>query len=70
MNKIPVLNLLKWNLILGTHVASTLENKPYREFTIGFDKVGFGKFRIFRLDYIRAFQDGFTNDGIMFGVKL
>lgn len=70
LNKIPLFNHLKWNLIIGAHQINIEDTKPYQEFTIGFDKIGFGKFRIFRFDYIRAYQNGFLIDGIMFGVKL
>lgn len=69
MNKIPLLNLLQWNLILGYHQIATPTYKPYQEFTAGFDNIGFGKFRMLRIDYVRAYQGGFQTDGIMFGLK-
>jgi len=69
MNKIPVLNLLQWNLVLGYHALATPDSKPYQEFTAGFDNIGFGKFRMLRIDYVRAYQGGFQTDGIVFGLK-
>jgi hypothetical protein len=69
MNKIPVLNLLQWNLVVGYHALGTPDTKPYHEFTAGFDNVGFGKFRFFRVDYVRAYQGGFATDGFVFGLK-
>ncbi|KGO92869.1 DUF5686 and carboxypeptidase regulatory-like domain-containing protein [Flavobacterium subsaxonicum] len=69
MNKIPLLNLLEWNFIVGYHALATPDAKPYQEFTAGFDNVGFGKFRFFRVDYVRAYQGGFATDGIMIGLK-
>jgi len=69
MNKIPVLNLLQWNLIVGYHALGVPDNKPYQEFSAGFDNVGFGKFRFFRVDYVRAYQGGFATDGFVFGLK-
>lgn len=69
MNKVPLLNLLQWNLVAGYHTIATPGNKPYHEFTAGFDNVGFGKFRVFRIDYVRAYQGGFQTDGIIFGLK-
>ena len=70
MNKIPLLNLLQWNLVLGYHQTATPDYKPYQEFTAGFDNVGFGKFRVFRIDYVRAYNgSSFTTDGVMFGMK-
>ena len=71
MNKIPLLNLLQWNLIVGYHQIAVPDTKPYQEFTAGFDNIGFGKLRIFRVDYVRAYQgSGFVTDGVMFGCKL
>jgi hypothetical protein len=69
MNKIPVLNYLQWNLVVGYHTAATTDTKPYHEFTAGFDNIGIGNFRMLRIDYVRAYQGGFQTDGIMFGLK-
>lgn len=69
MNKIPLLNLLKSNLVLGFHNLSIPNAKPYSEFTIGLNNLGFGKFKLFRVDYIRSYQNGFQGDGIIFGLK-
>jgi hypothetical protein len=69
MNKIPLLNKLQWNLVVGYHALATPDSKPYHEFNAGFDNVGFGKFRFFRVDYVRAYQGGFATDGIMVGLK-
>ena len=69
INKIPLLNLLKTNLILGAHQLAVPDRKPYQEFSIGLDKLGIGKFRQLRLDYVRSYQGGFVGDGIIFGLK-
>ena len=69
MNKIPLLNLLKSNLVLGFHNLSIPNAKPYSELTIGLNNLGFGKFKLFRVDYIRSYQNGFQGDGIIFGLK-
>ncbi|MDP2161782.1 MAG: DUF5686 family protein, partial [Flavobacterium sp.] len=71
MNKIPLLNKLKSTLILGYHQLATPDNKPYREFSVGLDKLGFGKFRMLRLDYVRSYNgSSFGTDGIMFGLQI
>jgi len=71
MNKVPLLSALQWNLVTGFHQISTPEMKPYRELTVGFDNIGVGAFRIFRVDYVRAYQgSGFAGDGFVFGIKL
>ena len=69
MNKIPLLNKLGWNLVGGFHQLATSDNKPYQEVTIGFDRIGFGKLKMFRVDYVRSYQGGFVGDGLMFGLR-
>jgi hypothetical protein len=69
INKIPLLNLLQSTLVIGFHNLTVPERKPYQEATIGLDNLGFGKFRVFRLDYVRSYQSGFREDGVIFGIK-
>lgn len=69
MNKIPLLNKLQWNLIGGFHQINIPKFKPYQEVTVGFDNIGWGKFRFLRIDYVRSYQNGYQGDGVMFGLK-
>lgn len=69
MNKIPLLNKLQWNLVGGFHQINVPNVKPYQEFSVGFDNIGFGKFRFLRIDYVRAYQNGYQGDGILFGLR-
>lgn len=69
INKIPLLNKLKATLVIGAANLAIPDRKPYNEFSIGLDNLGFGKFRIFRFDYVRAYQGGFLEDGVVFGLK-
>jgi hypothetical protein len=69
MNKIPLLNKLQWNLIGGFHLINVPHAKPYQEVSVGFDNIGFGKFRFLRIDYVRSYQNGFQGDGVMFGIQ-
>lgn len=69
INKIPLLNKLKATLIFGGANLAIPDRKPYNEFSVGLDNLGFGKFRIFRIDYVRAYQSGFLEDGVVFGLK-
>ncbi|MGH2665841.1 DUF5686 and carboxypeptidase regulatory-like domain-containing protein [Flavobacterium sp.] len=68
-NKVPLLNKLKANLILGYHNLSVPDRKPYHEFSAGLNNLGFGKYKIFRFDYVRSYQSGFQTDGVVFGLK-
>lgn len=70
MNKIPLLNKLQWNLIGGFHQINVPKVKPYQEFSVGFDNIGIGKLRIFRVSYVRAYQNGYQGDGFVFGIKM
>ena len=69
MNKIPLLNKLQSKLMLGFKNLSIPDRKPYQEFSVGLSNLGFGKFRILRIDYVRSYQDGFQGDGVMFGIN-
>jgi hypothetical protein len=69
MNKIPLLNKLKSTLVLGYHNLSVPNRSPYHEFSVGLDNLGFGRFKFFRLDYVRSYQNGYQGDGIIFGLK-
>ncbi|RZJ31848.1 MAG: carboxypeptidase-like regulatory domain-containing protein [Flavobacterium sp.] len=69
INKIPLLNKLKATMVLGAANLAIPGRKPYNEFSIGLDNLGFGKFRIFRFDYVRSYQGGFLEDGVVFGLK-
>ena len=69
MNKIPILNKLKSTLNIGFHSLEIPNTKPYSEFTIGLDNLGFGKFRMFRVDYVHSYQNGIEQNGVVFGLK-
>lgn len=70
MNKIPLLNKLNSTLVVGFHNLAVPDKKPYQEFSIGLDHLGFGKFKIFRLDYVRSYQNGYLGDGVVFGLQI
>jgi len=69
MNKIPLLNKLQSQLILGFHNLAIPNRTPYQEFSIGLDNLGVGKFRVLRIDYLRSYQNGYQGDAIIFGLK-
>jgi hypothetical protein len=70
MNKVPLLNKLNSTLIVGFHNLAVPDRKPYQEFSIGLDRLGFGKFKLFRVDYVRSYQNGFMGDGIILGLQI
>ncbi|NER13328.1 carboxypeptidase-like regulatory domain-containing protein [Leptobacterium flavescens] len=69
LGKVPLINKLNFNLVAGANLLSTNGNKPYSEFYVGLDNLGIGKFRFLRLDYVRSYQGGFIQDGVIFGIK-
>lgn len=70
MNKIPLLNLLKSTMNIGFHSLAIPDRKPYTEFTVGLDNLGFGKFKLFRVDYVHSYQGGVQQNGVVFGLKI
>ena len=69
LSRVPLLNKLNYNLVIGAHAFVTEHQKPYQEFTIGIDQIGFKKFRFLRVDYVRSYQNGYQGDAIIFGLK-
>ncbi|MGL2966410.1 DUF5686 and carboxypeptidase regulatory-like domain-containing protein [Flavobacterium sp. XGLA_31] len=69
MNKLPLLKQLQSQLVLGFHNLAIPDRKPYQEFSVGLDNLGYGKYRLLRIDYVRAYQNGYQGDGVIFGLK-
>ena len=69
MNKIPFLNKLQSKLVLGFKNLAVPNRNPYQEYSVGLSNLGFGKFRIFRVDYVRSYQSGYQGDGVLFGLS-
>lgn len=69
LGKIPLVNLLNYNLVLGAHQLSMQDRSPYSEVSIGLDNLGFGKFRFMRLDYVISSYQGHREGGFVFGLK-
>jgi len=69
LGKVPLLNKLNFNLVIGAHLLATPDFKPYQEYSIGIDNIGWGKWRFLRVDYIRSYQSGLQSDAILFGLK-
>jgi len=54
---------------VGGHYLSTQDNKPYGELSIGIDQLGWGKYRLLRLDYVQSYYEGTTKGAFIFGLK-
>ena len=70
LNKIPLINKLNFHLVGGVKSLFMADNKPYSEFAIGLDNLGFGKWRFLRVEYIKSFHDGIQNDGFVLRLSL
>ncbi len=69
LGKIPGINQLNLNLVVGAHFLSTEERKPYSEISVGMDNLGIGKFRLLRVDYVRSYYNGGSDGAFIFGLK-
>ncbi|WP_037320170.1 DUF5686 and carboxypeptidase regulatory-like domain-containing protein [Salegentibacter sp. Hel_I_6] len=69
LGKIPFLNKLNYNLVVGAHALYTQDDKPYSEYSVGIDNLGFGKYRLLRLDYVVSNMDGQREGAFIFGLK-
>ncbi len=70
LNKIPLLNKLNLHLVTGVKGLFTANNKPYSEFTVGLDNLGFGKWRFLRVDWVQSYFNGQKENRIVLGIKL
>ncbi|CAL2103958.1 Carboxypeptidase-like regulatory domain-containing protein [Tenacibaculum sp. 190130A14a] len=70
LSKIPLINKLNFHLVTGAKGLFTGGNKPYSEYSVGLDNVGFGKWRFLRVDFVRSNFNGQSENRVVFGIKL
>ncbi|MCP9201077.1 DUF5686 and carboxypeptidase regulatory-like domain-containing protein [Gramella sp. GC03-9] len=70
LGKLPLINKLNFNLILGAHRLAIDGQSPYSEYSVGIDNLGFGKYRFLRLDYFVSDFGGRREEAFVFGLKL
>lgn len=70
LGKIPLINRLNFHLVTGAKGLLTGGKKPYSEYSIGVDNIGFGKWRFLRIDYVRSNFNGTHDSGFLFGISL
>jgi len=69
LGKLPLLNKLNYNLVIGAHLLATKDNNPYTEYSVGLNNLGFGKYRFLRLDYVVSNFNGQQEGAFIFGLK-
>jgi hypothetical protein len=53
-NKVPILNKLKWNMVVGTNSFYVNRNSNYAELFVGLENI----FKLFRVDMVWGFENG------------
>ena len=70
LSKIPLINKLNLHLVAGGKTLFTAERKPYSEYSLGLNNIGWGKWRFLRIDYVRSNFNGVSKEGWLFGLSL
>ncbi len=71
LDKVPFVNKLGWKVVVGSSFLYTADQKDYLEWSVGIDNIGWGVFRLFRLDYVVGYDQGsYFDRGFKFGIKL
>ena len=69
LNKIPLIRLLNFHFVAGAKALLIGSRKPYTEYSLGLNNVGFGKWRLLRIDYVKSHYNGVSNHGVKFGIN-
>ncbi len=64
LNKLPLIRLLNFHLVTGAKALFTGDRKPYTEYSVGLNNVGYNKWRFLRIDYVQSYYNGVSNNGI------
>ncbi|CAL2089620.1 DUF5686 and carboxypeptidase regulatory-like domain-containing protein [Tenacibaculum sp. 190524A05c] len=70
LNKIPLLNKLNFHTVIGAKSYFSGGRKPYTEYSIGLDNIGWGKWRFLRLDFVQSNFNGQKENRLLFGISL
>ena len=70
LSKIPLMNRLNFHLVAGGKTLFTAERKPYSEYSVGLNNIGWGKWRFLRIDYLRSNFNGVSEAGWLFGLSV
>lgn len=70
-DKLPLFRKLNWKSVVGANFLYTKEQKDYLEVFTGFDNIGFGALRLFRVDLAAVFKQGkYQNLAFVIGIDL
>lgn len=70
LSKIPLINKLNFHTVIGAKGYFSGERKPYSEFSVGLDNIGWGKWRFLRVDFVQSNFNGIKENKILFGISL
>lgn len=70
LSKIPLLNLLNFHIVAGGKGLFMADKNPYTESAVGLSNIGYGKWRLLRIDYVRSNYGGIKNEGLVFKISL
>lgn len=70
LSRIPLINKLNFHLIGGAKTMMMSDTKPYSEYSVGLDNIGFGKWRLLRVDYVKSVNGANRKSGWLFGLNM
>ena len=70
LSKIPLINKLNFHLVTGGKALFTADKKPYSEYSVGLNNIGWGKWRFLRINYVRSNYGDVERSGWVFGLNL
>lgn len=70
LNKIPLINKLNFHTVIGAKAYFSGGRKPYTEYSIGIDNIGWGKWRFLRVDFVQSNFNGNRENSVLFGISL
>ena len=70
LGQIPLINKLNFHLVVGAKALFMADNKPYTEYAVGLANVGFGKWRLLRIEYVNSQYGAIKENGFVFRASL
>jgi len=70
LDRLPLLRKLGFSTVIGSSVLLSEGRLPYKEINLGLDNIGFGLFRLFRVDVVFYQQEQDWKHAFTLGIKL